>query len=207
MLLKLIFNNVKLYGYLNLFNITLFEIIYLIRFRKLDLFYKEKSNHEYKFIRKSRYNSPHLPTPYYFIYLINKILKNKIKKFTLIDFGCGSCRVINYFCYKVKKVIGIDIDQSYKKYRLSNKQIFYSFDIRKKNLKQIIKDNDYILYFFEPFELDLVKKIISNFNNKRLIIILINYNIKEFKNLKKIYSNFWSKTKGIIIFSNFEFKK
>jgi hypothetical protein len=104
---KIAFKNIKNYGVFNFILIIIYEIINL-NIKKFDLFYDESKTNSYKEVKKNskNYNSPYLPTPFYILSIINRKLKKK--NFTdhiFIDFGCGACRVINYFNDYFKKLI------------------------------------------------------------------------------------------------------
>lgn len=61
-----------------------------------------------------------MPTPFYILNIIGKeIKKSNFIDYTFIDFGYGTCRVLNYFNDDFKKLIGIDINA-----KLKNKLIF-----------------------------------------------------------------------------------
>ena len=202
---KIAFQNIKNYGVLNFTLIVIYEIFNLFRFKNFDLFYDETMTSSYEEVRKNyqKFNSPYLPTPFYILNIIN----NKIKKFNLnnyifIDFGCGACRVINYFNKYFKKIIGIDINSKFRNKLISKKQLFINLDLRKfKELKKIIKKEKYILYFYEPFDLNLTKSIINLFKKHKCIIITINVTIILNKKFKIIFrKDFNSINKNIIIY-------
>jgi hypothetical protein len=203
---KIAFKNIKNYGVFNFILIIIYEIINL-NIKKFDLFYDESKTNSYKEVKKNskNYNSPYLPTPFYILSIINRKLKKK--KFTdhiFIDFGCGACRVINYFNDYFKKLIGIDINNQFKNKIISNKQLFINLDLRKiKKLKKIIKKEKYVLYFYEPFDLNLTKSIIKLFENNECLIITVNVTKILNKKLKIIFSkHFRSIHKNVIIYKN-----
>ena len=80
--------------------------------------------------------------------------------------------------------------------------MFINLDLRKfKDLKKIIKKEKYILYFYEPFDLNLTKSIINLFKKHKCIIITINVSIILNKKLKIIFrKDFNSINKNIIIY-------
>jgi len=203
---KIAFKNIKNYGVFNFILIIIYEIINL-NIKKFDLFYDESKTNSYKEVKKNskNYNSPYLPTPFYILSIINRKLKKK--NFTdhiFIDFGCGACRVINYFNDYFKKLIGIDINNQFKNKIISNKQLFINLDLRKiKKLKKIIKKEKYVLYFYEPFDLNLTKSIIKLFENNECLIITVNVTKILNKKLKIIFSkHFRSIHKNVIIYKN-----
>ena len=203
---KIAFINIKNYGVFNFILIIIYEIINL-NIKKFDLFYDASKTNSYKEVRKNskNYNGPYLPTPFYILSIINRELKKaNFKGHIFIDFGCGACRVINYFNDYFKKLIGIDINNQFKDKLISNKQLFINLDLRKiGKLKKIIKKEKYVLYFYEPFDLNLTKSIINLFKNNECLIITVNVTIILNKKLKIIFSkHFKSIHKNIIIYKN-----
>ena len=77
-------------------------------------------------------------------------------------------------------------------------------DLRKiEKLKKIIKKEKYVLYFYEPFDLNLTKSIINLFKNNECLIITVNVTKILNKKLKIIFSkHFRSIYKNIIIYKN-----
>jgi hypothetical protein len=204
---KIAFKNIRNYGILNFTLIIIYEIINLFKLKKFDLFYDESKTNSYKEVRQNskKFNGPYLPTPFYILNIIKKeIKKSNFIDYTFIDFGCGACRVLNYFNDYFKKLIGIDINARFKNKLISKKQLFINLDLRKINkLKNLIKKKKYILYFYEPFDLDLTKKIIELFKDKNVVIITVNVPKINNKKLKIIYiKHFRSTEKNIIIYKN-----
>tara|TARA_B100000965_G_C19518630_1_gene725388 strand:- start:458 stop:1018 length:561 start_codon:yes stop_codon:yes gene_type:complete len=153
------------------------------------------------------FDGPYHPTPIYHLKLIEKVLqKMNLKSFTFIDFGCGAGRVTFFFRKMFKKIIGIDINQNYKKF--FNEEIFFLKDIRKiKSLNDlpIIKDNNnFVLFFYRPIEDNSLFKIIKVFNKKKIYIITINVKKNNSENLSLVYEKYFADTsRNIIIYSNF----
>ena len=202
---KIIFKNIKNYGVLNFIFIVIYEIFNLFRFKNFDLFYDDSMTNSYEDVRKNyqRFNSPYIPTPFYILNIINnEIQKFKLNDYIFIDFGCGACRVINYFNKYFKQIIGIDINSKFKNELISKKQLFINLDLRKlKELKKIIKKEKYILYFYELFDLNLTKSIINLFKKHKCIIITVNVTRILNEKLKIIFrKNFDSINKNIIIY-------
>ena len=204
---KIAFINIKNYGIFNFMLIIIYEIINILKLKKFDLFYDESKTNSYKEVRKNSkiFNGPYLPTPFYILNIINrKLKKTNFTGHIFIDFGCGACRVINYFNDYFKKLIGIDINNQFKNKIISNKQLFINLDLRKiEKLKKIIKKEKYVLYFYEPFDLNLTKSIIKLFKNNECLIITVNVTKILNKKLKIIFSkHFRSIHKNIIIYKN-----
>jgi hypothetical protein len=187
-LIKLFHRTINDYGFYNFLKIIIFEII----------FFRLNSNLITNNFSKNfnKNNVEYAPTPYYLLYLVKKNI-NKINEFNIIDFGCGKVRVKNYILSSKKIYIGIDIVDEYKKYFKTRENlqqgIFFKIDCRNIDLLektiQPYNKKKKILYFFNPFEDDLVIKICKKFMNKADIAVLINlYNQDCIKNFKIIYS-------------------
>lgn len=205
---KLIFGLIRLikfYGIVIFSKVLIYEIFYLLKNNNKEILLDESNNREYTNNKSKTYNSPASPTPYYFILLIYKKLKSRydLKKYEFFDFGCGSCRVLNFFYTKKIKTSGIDIVDSYKNYLIDQKkQVFLNFDIRKEHPSKYLHRDKLILYFYEPFEINLVLKILKSLKKKKVICILVNYNLKKIEGYEIFFTLFASKYKGICIFKN-----
>ena len=75
MLLK----NINNYGIGTFFKIIFFEIYNIIKFWDLSsIIYDDKMSNKYEFTKQNRtYNTPYIPTPYYFLNIISNFLKKK----------------------------------------------------------------------------------------------------------------------------------
>ena len=190
-LFNLVITNTKNYGLFQTAILILYEIFYSLNIKYYrHIFYDESVSDEYHFSKMNKiYNSPYCPTPIYFLKIIESFLKKfELKKFTYIDFGSGAGRTLYFFKKNFKNLYGIEFNEKYKKF-YSNKE-FKLMDLRKKNNFNFFKKKNkyFLLFFFDPFEQNLVEKIVSKFINCKYIIILINY-----KKLSKKY--------GTIIFN------
>jgi hypothetical protein len=90
---KIVFKNIKNYGFLNFFLIVIFELFNLFKFKKFDLFYDQSKTNSYNEVRRNyqKFNSPYLPTPFYILNIIdNEIRKFNLNNYIFIDFGCGA---------------------------------------------------------------------------------------------------------------------
>jgi SAM-dependent methyltransferase len=132
-ILKTLINNYKFYGLYNYIKIIFYEIFYQIYFLRFSDF---KTNRPLNIKIKSKrnsYNEKYLPTPYYFLEIINQQIFNKRK--VLIDFGCGNGRVLNYFNNRFSNLIGFDLNLDFLNLKTSNKSIqINKFDLRKISL-------------------------------------------------------------------------
>ena len=199
-LIRIFFNNFKFYGFFNYLKIILNEIFYqILLLRFLDF----KTNTKFQYF-KSQYNSINIPTPYYFLKLIHSVIKNE-EKDIFIDFGCGNGRVINFFSNRYKLLLGFGINLKYLNIKNKKNIIIKKIYIKKiskiktelKNLKKKSK----ILYFYDPFDGILTKKIIENFSVNGDLIVLINLNINMNSKYKIIFKKqFFNKKRNIKIF-------
>ena len=196
---KLFLINIKNYGYLNSLKILLFEIIGFIQFFNYKEFsFIEENKTSYSSSKKlNTYNTAYIPTPYYFLYLINEHLKfKKMRKCKFIDLGCGYSRPANYFISKQKKIdyLGIDIykyDRNKKKGYKILKQDLRNFKKTKIILDKFIKkDQNNVIFLSDPFDIKLVFKILNflNLKGKKFFTILVNVNTNIInKDFKLIY--------------------
>ena len=154
------------------------------------------------------YNSPYCPTPIYFLKIIESFLKKfDLKNFTFIDFGSGAGRTLYFFNNTFKSLYGIEFNKNYKKFYDAKEFVF--MDLRKNQNFNFFtkKKNFFILFFFDPFEQNLVEKIVSKFSSKKYIIILINYKKLNKKYGKSIFNKeFVNKNRNIRIYSNLNLK-
>tara|TARA_B100001123_G_C15305106_1_gene1022386 strand:+ start:949 stop:1497 length:549 start_codon:yes stop_codon:yes gene_type:complete len=152
-----------------------------------------------------------LPCPYYFLFKIKKVLKNK-NFHNFLDLGCGSGRVIDFFNknFPEKNLVGIEYFDNQFKYC---KKIFNG----KKNIEIVQADftkfdffqyNADCYFFNDSFKKDLeftkcVDQIINlSSNKKNFFLIFVNYNkkiIDELKNVRCIESFYISNIKGYSI--------
>jgi hypothetical protein len=208
-LFKLVITNIKNYGIFQTLILVIYESIYsLIHQYNKQIFFDESKSDKYVISKKSKvYNSPYCPTPIYFLKIINSFLKiYDLSKFTFIDFGSGAGRTLYFFRKKFYNFFGIEFNLKYKKFYKKNQFIF--MDLRKKNNFKFLrrKNNFFVLFFFDPFEQNLVENIVSKFSGKKYIIILINYKKLINKYGKNIFKKeFVNKSRNIRIYSNLNF--
>tara|TARA_B100000795_G_scaffold268695_2_gene256234 strand:- start:1018 stop:1692 length:675 start_codon:yes stop_codon:yes gene_type:complete len=214
--LYLLVINLKNYGFLNSLKIIFYEIKNVIIFGYSDLFYDQSdTKNTYEFTKKNigskktRYDATYLPTPYFFLHIIKKKLKQfDIKKFTFLDFGCGAGRVLNFFSIDYDELIGIDKNSKYRRFIKKKNQKFLKINIDNvHNLRKIRSSNNkFILYFFNPFDIVRILKIINYFtiNEYQIIIITVNCAPLKFSKIKKIFNKkFLNKNIGISIYRNY----
>ena len=85
--------------------------------------------------------------------------------------------------------------------------MFLNMNLRKiSNIKKILKKTNstkYVLYFYEPFDENLIKKIIKIFITKKIYVVIINVKKIKIKDLRYIYNKtFNNKSKNIKIYTN-----
>ncbi len=205
-LFKLVITNIKNYGIYQTLVLVIYEVIYSINknYNK-HVFFDESVSDKYFFSKTNKiYNSPYCPTPIYFLKIIISFLNNfRLNKYTFIDFGSGAGRTLYFFKNNFKNSYGIELNKNYKKFYKKNQ--FILMDLRKKNNFKFLKkkNNFFVLFFFDPFEQNLVEKIVSNFRGKKYMIILINYKKVKKKYGKIIFNKeFTNKSRNIRIYSN-----
>jgi len=198
-LFRIFLNNFKFYGFFNYSKIILSEIFYQILLLR---FSDYKTNTKFKYF-KNHYNSINIPTPYYFLKLIHSIIKNE-KKDIFIDFGCGNGRVLNFFSNQFLLLLGFDINLKY--LSIKNKKNIIAKKINLRNISKIkyefsnLKKKSKILYFYDPFDEQLTKKIIEKFSDNGDLIVLINLNINMNKKYQIIFKKqFYNKKRNIKI--------
>ena len=150
-----------------------------------------------------------LPCTYYLLSIIQKHLA-KSNFIRLVDLGCGSGRVIDFFnnSFPKKKFIGIEYFFQQFEYCKN------SFD-KNDNIKiiqadftkiDIMKLNSDYFFLTAPFKnihdfLNFVERIIS-LSNKKIFFIIINYNkqtIEKIKNIEIIETYYISENTGYSI--------
>ena len=214
--------NINNYGIWIFLNIIFFEIKFFFETNNIN-----SLNHDSEFTSdynetktKKNYNTPYIPTPYYFFYIIKNFLKkNNLNNFTFIDFGCGYSRSL-FFLKKFfnLKFIGIDLNkriikkmQNFK----SHKSFFFDYNLKdyKKRKKVInfikkkkLEKKEIIVFFSDSFDVFNLKKVMDDFARfDKLYLILVNTkNYEIFKNKFIIVNKFFFKNKNrnVIILKN-----
>ena len=214
----LLIKNVNNYGFLIFFKIIFYELINIIIFRDFrSLKYEQKSSDSYYLTKdKKKYNTPYIPTPYYFLNLIKKYFKKiKIDKFIFLDLGCGYSRTQYFFSRGFDSLfIGYDYNANiinFLKKKKLNKANFYSSNLRKKNtIRSLIsniskykKNRKLIVFFSDSFDFYLLNKILIEISRKySFYCVLINIKKKNFLKIRYktlFYQNFKMKNRNIKI--------
>ncbi len=216
--LKMVVTNISNYGFINLSIMIIYELLYSLKKKyRNQIFYDESITNKYYEIKnksgirkesKLLYNAPYSPTPIYFLKLILLNLnldKKNLNTYFFIDFGCGAGRTLTFFQDNFKKKLGIDFNKRYQKFIPKN--MFLNMNLRKiSNIKKILKKTNstkYVLYFYEPFDENLIKKIIKIFIKKKIYVIIINVKKIKIKDLRYVYNKtFNNKSKNIKIYTN-----
>jgi hypothetical protein len=205
----LISKYIKNYGFKNFIKIFLLELIYVVKFFDLKNLNVKKFNTTVQskrrkfYFKEKKYNEVG-PSSYYALkFILSNLAIINNENSVIFDFGCGDCRVARFFFKSY--FYGFDIDRKYLVYnKLKNAKI-YNVDLRNIKKRKIIfdklkisKNKNIVLYFADPFEINLVNKIISYFKKKykKVYVILINTpNInlfdkkKFFVRKKKVFLN------------------
>jgi len=198
--LILLLKNINNYGISIFFKIIYFEIYNILKFLDFSsIIYEDKKSSTYEFTKKSKtYDTPYIPTPYYFLSIISNFLKNKkINNFIFLDLGCGYSRTQNYFsrCFK-QFFLGVDLNKKIflsKKKKKIKDSLFFNLNLRKKKnidflIKKIVKikeNRKLIVFFSDSFDLFLLNRILKSFSNKlNFYCILINVKNQNFLSIK-----------------------
>ena len=164
-------NGIKQYGFFFLIKLLIYELINLYKFRYYDYINLQKYEDDLE---------PCVPSPYFILNIFSKKLKKEFNNSTFIDFGSGKGRVISYVKNEnFKKIIGIEINKKLNNYLNFNQNniIIYNKDCRDINfINKLINENydeKIIMYFYHPFSIELINKIIERFINKRENIYIV----------------------------------
>ena len=219
-ILILFLSTIRSYGIFNSIKIFFFEVyglIYLWDLRSLT-FDDEKSSTYKDTKKRGQYDVPYIPTPFYFLYLIKKVLYQlNIKKFNLIDIGCGYCRPAKYLAKKFNlNFSGIELSKDITKKVIDEKNInfkIHNFNLRdKKKTKSFFKNNlkkntNNVIIISDTVEINQINKIFKSLDNHtKIILIFINVKYKKFKNKKfKIKKTilFKQNSRNIIFLNNY----
>jgi len=194
--LILLLKNINNYGIGTFFKIIFFEIYNIIKFWDLSsIIYDDKMSNKYEFTKQNRtYNTPYIPTPYYFLNIISNFLKKKkINNFIFLDLGCGYSRTQNYFSRSFRQFfLGVDLNKKiilFLKERKINNSLFFNLNLRKKeNINFLIKkvlqirgNRKLVVFFSDSFDLFLLNRILKSFSIKlNFYCILINIKNENF---------------------------
>ena len=133
--------SIKKYGVVVFVKSIIYEVYYSFKyldnaFFDFDQTENPEASHEASWT-SSNYSTPNIPTPYYFLSKIYKVLKEKkIDNFNLIDLGCGSGRLVKYFDTQFSiNFVGFDIskkiiDKNLSKFKKKN-LFFFCQDLKK----------------------------------------------------------------------------
>ena len=202
MVLKNLFRIVASYK-LRLIPIIFFELLYLMRGYKGNKFDFSKND----------FMADNIPCPYYFLLKLKKTLEKK-NFHKLLDLGCGSGRIIDFFnkSFSGKSFVGVEYfsnQYNYCKKKFQDKKNIkiVQGDFTKLDFSQYNAD----CYFFNnPFKVSsefikfIEKTINFSLKNKNILFIFVNFNKKDIENLKNIRlidSYYTSEIKGYSICS------
>ena len=177
------FKSINRYGISLILRSLVFEIYYSIKFKD-NLFFRSDDNKDNnidydKSKLETGYGTPNIPTPYYFLHLIKKYLKEqKIDNFNFIDMGCGSGRLVNYLEQNFERIfVGIDINsrvihENIEKFNRVN-NYFFTFDLKKIRSFSDINFLDYavdkkkqnIVFISDAIDAESILNILPLFKN------------------------------------------
>ena len=175
--LVLFIKNIKNYGLLIFLKIIFFEFLYTLKIFDFKSFkYEVFKNDDYELTKNNKiYNTPYIPTPYYFLKIVKEFfIKKKIKKIILIDLGCGYSRSQKFFQSLSAFFLGFDYNSkiilNLQSQKIKNSR-FYNVNLRNKNASKFLiskilkykKNNQIVIFFSDAFVLYLLKKIIKKF--------------------------------------------
>ena len=203
----LLLKNINNYGIFEVLKIIFYEIFFIIRFKDFNsLSYDEKESDTYEHaVGKNTYDTPYIPTPFYFLKILCLFFKKaKINNFLILDLGCGYSRVEYFFStYFKTNFFGVDINtkiiQKLKKKKINN-TFFLNLNLRnEKNIELLVsktrkikKKKKLVVFFSDSFDPKLLKKILIKLSNK-LEFYCILINVKNTKYLSKKYKTLFNK--------------
>ena len=192
----MLLRNINNYGIAVSFKIIFFEIYNIIKFWDLSsIIYDDKKSNKYEFTKQNKtYNTPYIPTPYYFLSIVGNFLKKKkINNFIFLDLGCGYSRTQNYFSrYFNQFFLGVDLNKKiilFLKERKIKNSLFFNLNLRKKEnidflIKKILQirgNRKLVIFFSDSFDLFLLNRILKSFSIKlNFYCILINIKNENF---------------------------
>jgi SAM-dependent methyltransferase len=205
--LLLLLKNVNNYGVFEILKIIFYEIFFIIKFKDFSsLSYDENESDTYEDLAsKVTYDTPYIPTPFYFLKILHLFFKKeKINNLLILDLGCGYSRVQYFFStYFKTNFFGVDINKKIIK-KLKNKKIkntfFLNLNLRKeKNIellinktKKIKNKKKLVVFFSDSFDPKLLKNILTKLSNK-LEFYCILINVKNTIYLSKKYKTLFNK--------------
>jgi hypothetical protein len=175
--MKILLKYIQSYGLKNLFIIIIYELIYIVMYSDCSIFRLNK-NFNISSKNSKKYNSVYFPSTFYALNIIRKNTNLNNNNSILLDFGSGDGRPGKVF--NKLKYYGFDYDpqffQNTKKIKIFNINL-RDFQKLKNLLKKLkLRKKIIYLYFNDPFENELVFKLIRIF-------------YKKFKNIKLIFVN------------------
>ena len=203
----LLFKNISNYGYIEVIKIIFYEVFYTVKYRDLSsLSYDDNESSSYENVKKKNiYDTPYIPTPFYFLKIICLFFKKrKNDNFLVLDLGCGYSRVQYFFSsYFNSFFFGVDINKKIineLKKKNIKKSYFLNLNLRKnddlktliKKTKLIKKKNNLVIFFSDSFDIQLLKKVLKSASYEfSFYCILIN--VKNTKFLSKKYKTLFVK--------------
>ncbi len=210
-LLTTVIRKISYWGLKNIAAFIFYEIMYYFKFNSRTLFGITNNELDYE-LKGGEEFIEYIPTPYF---LLNKSLKKinlKINDVSLVDFGSGAGRVLEFFIdRKIKFAKGVEMSKNLTKIAKLNLAKFDNvaiFNMDAQEYKITVEDNLFFLY--DPFGVETVKKIIQNINSsllekpRKINIIYISPRYRESfeTHFKTIYKDINKYNLGLVIYSN-----
>ena len=203
----LLLKNISNFGYIEVIKIIFYEVFYTVKYRDLSsLSYDDNESSSYENVKKKNiYDTPYIPTPFYFLKIICLFFKKrKNDNFLVLDLGCGYSRVQYFFSsYFNSFFFGVDINKKIineLKKKNIKKSYFLNLNLRKnddlktliKKTKLIKKKNNLVIFFSDSFDTQLLKKVLKSASYEfSFYCVLIN--VKNTKFLSKKYKTLFVK--------------
>ena len=151
-------------------------------------------------VYNNRYNDDYYryePTSYSGLICAFDEMENVITRYDrLVDFGCGKGRVLFYVNQRFQcEVCGIEVDEELYELALDNRSYyntrFRGTDkqielIHGKAEEYIVKQEDSVFYFFNPFEINIFEQVIANLirsveEHPRRVFVMMYYPKEEYR--------------------------
>lgn len=210
-LLTTVVRKVSYWGLKNIVTFIFYELIYYFKFNSKTLFGVRNKELDYE-LKKEEEFIEYIPTPYFLLYKSLKKINLKIADISLVDFGSGAGRVLEFFIDRnIKFAKGVEMSKNLtniSKLNLSKYDNVVILNIDAQDYRITQEDNLFFLY--DPFGAETVKKVIKNINNslkeksRKINIIYISPRHRDYfeTNFRIIYKDINKYNLGIVIYSN-----
>jgi len=199
------------WGIKNIARFIFFEFIYYFKFNSKTLFGIKNEELDYE-LKKGEEFIEYIPTPYF---LLNKSFKKiniNISDISIVDFGSGAGRVLEFFLDKnIKLAKGVEISKNLVNIAELNLSKFDNVTVFNIDAQEYeITEEDNLFFLYDPFGTETLKKIIKNINtsleenSRKINIIYISPRYRELfeTRFKTIYKDINKYNLGLVIYSN-----